>query len=561
MDFLAKSGLSRCHISPDADYMRRTVVALGLLVVLLIALRSDTALRSATITSNKTFVPRGNLPVNNTALRSDNLAAKKTAVRSDNRTANNTVAPKSATTTKEAGDSIASVDGPGLITTPQKPDDVQKSTKFISTSLDVCEQLRKTLRGSSTEELSSRFLAYVYRQKRLIPSNSRLVLKIFMPRSGTGLCNARTFVLDNLVLAALVGADVVLPDVHTLDRPGSEPIAHQFEGYFDVQHLRTEWKRFCPSMVLYHDRRSEGSRGPFIEDAEREGALVSRHSTMVEVGSTRSDQDPVENNVEKRLNEMDVGIRGLLATKNGPKYRNNTKATFFVVEIRKIYLWDWSLPEEDASLGELRRAVGASLRSPEYIMRAAARVVEHLNALGEASGNGRRFCGAHLRSEPDMVRHVGSFANGTRLTDIFLEAAVAAGTKRCGVLYVAAGTKADLDRFSALTAAHNITLITLNSLIKTTALVTDAARWSYSQKAVFEYEILAASDKLFGAAVSSFSWNLAMRRYFAHSTDALPLRRIIRHLQPIPYDDAFSTIYLGPNRTNLLTRALRGMWP
>ncbi|CUG88389.1 membrane-associated protein, putative [Bodo saltans] len=497
----------------------------------------------------------------------------------------------SASSTTTAGEELnRSVDGPGHITystlnssphgaarenDEKKRDDIQNP--FQSPSFDVCERLRRALRGNNNTTAD---FGEVYQQKKLLPSKSRLVFRILIPRVGVGLCNVRAYLLDNLVLAAIVGADVVLPDVHVLVKScyfkqtnttqrrkksstlscftkHSESIAKQLEGYFDVHHLRAEWKRFCPSMTLYHDRRSEGSRGPFLEEL---GSMAARQpfSEAIDVESTRSDQDAVENNVEKRINKIDTDIRRWLAT------QGRGGASAFVVNIRRFPIWDWSLPVVDASLGELRRAVGASLRSSQYIMRAAARVVEHLNALGEASGNGRRFCGAHLRSEPD-IQHMASFANGTRLTDTYLEAVLAAGTKQCGLVYVAAGTKEHLDRFSALASAHNITLITMRSLIKSTTLLQETAGWSYSQKSVLEYEILAASHKFFGASVSSFSWNLAMRRYFARSTDTLPLHHIIRPLQSITYHDALSTLYFGTNRSHAIRshehRALQGMWP
>ncbi|CUI13273.1 Hypothetical protein, putative [Bodo saltans] len=102
-------------------------------------------------------------------------------------------------------------------------------------------------------------------------------------------------------------------------------------------------------------------------------------------------------------------------------------------------------------------------------------------------------------------------------------------------------------------------------LTTTTTLLNATSGWSYSQKAALEYEILAASHKFLGASVSSFSWNLAIRRFFSQSTNALPLRYIIRPLESIPYQDALSTIYFGTNRSRALNthehRALQGMWP
>ncbi|CUG90499.1 membrane-associated protein, putative [Bodo saltans] len=458
-----------------------------------------------------------------------------------------------------------------------------KSSRTALSSVDVCEHLRRTLRGKTTAELSGQFLPEMYRQHRLMPSQSRLVMTTSMPWKSVGLCNVRTMVLDYLVLAALVGADVVLPKVPSLVLPGSSPIAHQLEGYFDVQHLRSQWKRFCPSMTLYHNRRKEGSSGPFLEDLEggKHGVLIIRQplGDKVRVGSTRSDQDAVANNVEKRLNEMDVGIRRWL--KGAPRHllmkrrdddtagadiqKRNTTATqdIVVVNVKKWHLWDWSMPLEDTTLENLRRSIGDSLRSPQYITRVAERVVNHLKALGEQYGSGQRFCAAHLRSEVDM-QHMGDAANGTRLTNQYLDAAVAAGKKQCAVLYVAAGTREHLDRFTALAAPLGIVMITLGSLKKTTAILSETSGWTYSQSAVLEYEILAAAHKFFGASVSSFSWNLAIRRYFAQTSDATSLRHIIHPHLSIPYDDPLSTLYFGGNQTadaNHEHRALQGMWP
>lgn len=101
------------------------------------------------------------------------------------------------------------VDGPGLTfstfhssedahskDSPQKSNDIQKF--FLSSPNDVCEQLRRVLRGNTTAELSSRFLTHVYHQEKLMPTNSRLVFRIHVPKRGIGLCNARTYVLDGI---------------------------------------------------------------------------------------------------------------------------------------------------------------------------------------------------------------------------------------------------------------------------------------------------------------------------------------------------------------------------
>jgi hypothetical protein len=230
------------------------------------------------------------------------------------------------------------------------PEDYSRPPEGTAPPGDVCEQLRRGLRGRSATELSTLFLPEQYRQHRLLPANARLVLRTPMPWKSVGLCNVRAMVLDYLVLAALVGADVVLPQVPSLVMSSSSPIAKQIEGYFDIEHLRAEWGRFCPSMVLYHDRRCEGSIGPFLEDMERGGSLVVRQplAMKVRVGSTRSDQDALANNVEKRLDEMDGGIRPWLRgaprrmimkrPTNGEGNSTNSVAAV-VVNVKKWFLW------------------------------------------------------------------------------------------------------------------------------------------------------------------------------------------------------------------------------
>jgi hypothetical protein len=299
----------------------------------------------------------------------------------------------------------------------------------------------------------------------------------------------------------------------------------------------------------------------------------------VRVGSTRSDQDALANNVEKRLDEMDEGIRPWLRgaprrmimkhPTNGEGNSTNSVAAV-VVNVKKWFLWDWTMPED--TLGDLRRVIGESLRSPRYITQIASRVIGHLQRLGEKHGSGPSFCAAHLRSEADM-QHMGAFANGTRLTDTFLKAASESG-KRCTVLYVAAGTKDDLARFATLAAPQAIVLVTRDSLANTTTLLNGAVGWTYAQSAVLEYEILAASSTFFGASVSSFSWNLAIRRYFArHRNDKTfrpasesPLSQVIKPQSSTPYHDSLSTLFFGragngTEDTNHERRALHGMWP
>lgn len=122
-------------------------------------------------------------------------------------------------------------------------------------------------------------------------------------------------------------------------------------------------------------------------------------------------------------------------------------------------------------------------------MRAAARVVEHLKVLGEASGNGRRFCGAHLRSEPDMVRHLGKFANGTRLT-IFIEANCGSRdeTMRIGDPLRLGPQRILIVSALASTHWHHMTIVTLRSLKKKRDGSPDGCccGWSYSPNAVLE---------------------------------------------------------------------------
>ncbi|CUG06561.1 GPI-anchored surface protein, putative, partial [Bodo saltans] len=114
------------------------------------------------------------------------------------------IAPRSDTFASFASsdDTTSTFDAPDDFS-PQEPEEPLSS----SSSTSVCDQLRTALRGNTTAEWSRRLLPHVYQKDGLLPPNSRLVFNIHLPKSGYGLCNVRSLVLDSLVLAALVGAD------------------------------------------------------------------------------------------------------------------------------------------------------------------------------------------------------------------------------------------------------------------------------------------------------------------------------------------------------------------
>lgn len=123
------------------------------------------------------------------------------------------------------------------------------------------------------------------------------------------------------------------------------------------------------------------------------------------------------------------------------------------------------------------------------------------------------YLGAHLRTADDALR--AGWTGYDVQAELYINAAYEAGIS---LIYVSSGSKSDMLRFREQAwEAHGINVTTKDDLLTGDDLeVLQAMTWD--EQALIDYEILLKSSQFVGIAVSSFSWNVALRRH-ARSTD------------------------------------------
>ncbi|KAL0937507.1 alternative oxidase [Colletotrichum truncatum] len=378
---------------------------------------------------------------------------------------------------------------------------------------------------------------------------------LHMQQSRGGLGNVRATILEFFHAAILVGANVILPS-YAMRRPKNETDAglgftdndigfHDFSHYFDKDWLLETMGEHCPQLKIYQT----------VEEA----SVTSNISDIYTWANARSDKDP--KNTEAVLKEQfKKWLTSQKAYTPGSRTLVPVTATLLNFDIH-------SRPKLRTALGRLLRInpdVRGLAGEVVWAMRERYNLKETLDPRDLVPRNS--YCGVHLRTEDDAIRagwtNIYTF---DQQTDIFIEMCGRLGFR---VIYVASGLQADVVRFAEKARASSLTVLGKHDLLSSPAQEMALTLLSWDQQGALDYEVLARSSYFMGPSVSSFTWSLAIRRYF-NNVDVG--RGSLKWVNPyavqedephVTYDDGISRVILRPSEIDYLQDfSPKGMFP
>ncbi|KAL0942063.1 alternative oxidase [Colletotrichum truncatum] len=374
---------------------------------------------------------------------------------------------------------------------------------------------------------------------------------LHMRHSRGGLGNVRGTILDFLYAAMLFGTPIIMPAYvkrtdANLDWMNEDNGYHEYGNLFDKDWLLENLEKYCPQLTIY----------PTADDAPITATLKNEYGLM----NARSDKDADRNelafikNLNGWLETQDDYVKGLPTL-------IPTIACFLNFDME--------------SKPELRKALGGLVRiSPALRELAAEAVWAMYERYGlEAALDPREelhrsaYCGVHLRTEDDAVRSGwtgGMYGGFDEQTDSHIEICGALGLR---VIYVATGERRDISRFAekAMDRA-GITVVSKINLLNSPEMETVMQNLTWDQQGVLDYEVLSRSSFFTGPVMSSFSWNLAIRRHFNTEGDGSTHWNnpySIQEDEPrTTFYDGISKLILRPARPDFLESfSPRGMFP
>jgi hypothetical protein len=187
----------------------------------------------------------------------------------------------------------------------------------------------------------------------------------------------------------------------------------------------------------------------------------------------------------------------------------------------------------------------------------------------------KKYYGAHLRTDVDAI--AASFASYEEQSTAYLN-----GAKKHDLpfIYLASGSKPDIERFTSDAAVMGIKVTTKNALLEGDLEYADALqemqKLTWDQQALIDFSLLLRSSHFGGTWASSFAYNIVFKRHvvvgggvWVHSEAAVNAKRdvegkmdlIVRN-EPLEagecYKDAINTVY-GPAGMGIWFEL--SMWP
>ncbi|KAL0943133.1 alternative oxidase [Colletotrichum truncatum] len=381
-----------------------------------------------------------------------------------------------------------------------------------------------------------------------------IVLELYMARGGLG--NIRAEILDFIHLAVIVGAPIILPQysmrrskssgADALGFPDEDIGWHDFGHIFDTEWFVSTMREHCPQMTIYRTLANNPSN-----------TTIENIFSPVRA-RTDCNADETEAAAVQALNDWIPQQPGYVP---GSPVRIRVKANLLIYNMHLR--------------PKLRTALGRLLRIAPTIRELAA---ETSFALHERYGDLVQvdpreqlhrggYCGVHMRTEEDAVRvgWTGYFSFKSQ-TNEFIELC---GRKGFRVMYVASGRQEDIDRLATKAwETAGMTVISKSDLLDTQRHRDLLKEMSFDQLGALDYEVLARSSFFIGPEMSSFSWNLAIRRHFNNpetcdGSAACVYPYAIQEDEPlVVFDDSISRIILKPNGIGYLQAfAPGGMFP
>lgn len=379
-----------------------------------------------------------------------------------------------------------------------------------------------------------------------------VVLQMLHSRGGIG--NVRGTILDFIYFAIRSGSHMVLPGYvkrtdKSLDWMDESNGYHAFDNMFDPEWITSTLKTHCPQMDVYRT----------IDDAPYNTTVSAEYNML----PARSDKQAAHNEPT-----LMAHFRHWLGDQPGyaPGELNLVSCT--------AQIWNFDLYPRP----RLRAAFGRLLKISPQIRGLAATAVFNMRphvrpgvAVDPHDQLHRdAYCGVHLRTEADAARSgwLRSYGGFEVQTDMYVETCRSQGLQ---VVYVASGNQDDIVRFAQKADKEaGITVLSKHDLLVAPGDREALDGLTWDQQGALDWEILSRSSFFSGPTMSSFSWNIAFRRYFYIEGDDR-LRKenpyaIQEEDRQITYDDGLSRVVFRTPPEKMIDfsmdeKAPRGMFP
>lgn len=319
-----------------------------------------------------------------------------------------------------------------------------------------------------------------------------------------GLANIRAEALDFLYLATHFGAPIIMPafiernpiDISDTVRDGVANIT--FSHFFDEDLFLSKMSQHCPQMTIY----------PTVEDAPITNKLKERF-----VPGPARHYRFIRDHFESRLDELRQWIK---------KQEDHQAGNISLIDVQHTY-FNYDM----APLPKKRRMFGSLVQNRPDVRLYAGKAIHALHRLvnstvplyPEDTIHPDFFFGLHLRTDDDVKQWWGADGGFARQSADVIKLAKARGTK---VMYVASG-KLEHVRQLAVQAKEEagIQVFCKDDLLDAEDLTVMHAM-GFDLVAEIDFEVLSRASFFVGPSLSSFTWNIMLRRY--HYNVENPLR-------------------------------------
>lgn len=289
--------------------------------------------------------------------------------------------------------------------------------------------------------------------------------------------------------------------------------------FFDIPHLVNSLATHCPQMKVY---KSMG-------ELYQQPSLL--HPPKMSIGDLT--QDFVAGSVAKKPEELANKIKEFMDNKSPPRDR---KYPFMVHLMTPTFFWPTAYDSPDFT-----NNFGRILRLREDVRRLAAAGLFNMQKMFSLNLDPRgglkrdSFVGVHLRTERDVQ---GKFPPYEDQAGDYLDVIV---ENRVPVVYLATGaTKDNVTHFKERCEDFKATVVLKTDILEGA----DRARLdqlTWDQRALVDYEIMLRAGLVTGTSMSSFAWNLALRRKNSFGSSGGPINGT--DSKAVRFKDEYSVIF------------------
>lgn len=326
-----------------------------------------------------------------------------------------------------------------------------------------------------------------------------LILSCDPPPGGIG--EVKNAILTCIRFGIEMGAELVLPDIIKRSEIKIEVLVPHDHGprrgipleyFFDRDHLENALATHCPQMKIYRSM-SDGDL------YDHPGLL---HPPRMNLGDLTNEF--MAGSVMSKPQELAEKINAFMDSKSPPRER---KYPFRVHLMTPSFAFPTSYdpPDFADNFGRIlriredaRRLAAAALFNMQKMFRL------NLNPKNSLKSNG--FIGVHLRTEKDVQGVFPSYEDqAADYLDVIVE-------NKIPVIYLATGaTKENVTHFRERAEDFNATTVLKTDILEGSDLEA-LEQLSWDQRALVDYEVMLRAGLMVGTSMSSFAWNLALRR-------------------------------------------------